>query len=299
MTPETVFNIGSISKTLAAWGFMELVEQGELELDAPIEGYLTRWKLPESEFDASGVTLRRLLSHTAGLSLHGYPGYEPEEELPTIEQSLSGESNAGELVLISAPGSAWKYSGGGYTIAQLALEEVTKRDFAEFMRAEVFEPLGMRSTDYRWTDEIRAQAATPYDGEQRPIGGPRFIALAAAGCQTSVLDLARFGIASLAADATSDEEGTVLAPRTLALMQTPAPASPEYGLGYSVEDVGGVRVVGHTGANNGWMAGLFLAPQHGDGIVVLTNGSNGNRMLMPIRAAWLARLGPAPDEKDG
>lgn len=290
VTPETVFNIGSISKTLATFGFMKLVEEGKVELDVPVERYLTRWKLPASEFDASGVTLRRLLSHTAGLSLHGYPGYDPGETLPTLEESLSGKSNAGELVLISAPGTSWKYSGGGFTIAQLMLEEVTERDFAEFMRVEVFEPLGMLSTDYRWTEEITARAATPYDQSEKAVGGPHFIALAAAGCQTSVLDLARFGVASLAADASSDGKGPVLAPKTLALMQSPAPASPEYGLGFSIEDHAGIRVVGHGGSNRGWMALLALAPALDDGLVVLTNGSNGGALHGPIRGAWIAHL---------
>ena len=82
VTGRTVFNIGSISKSVAAWGLMRLVESEEIELDAPVERYLTRWHLPESEFDSRGVTLRRLLSHTAGLSLHGYPGFEPGERLP-------------------------------------------------------------------------------------------------------------------------------------------------------------------------------------------------------------------------
>lgn len=85
VTTRTGFNVGSISKTVTAWGVMRLVERGLLELDVPVSRYLTRWSLPASEFDADGVTVRRLLSHTAGLSLHGYPGWGPDAELPTIE----------------------------------------------------------------------------------------------------------------------------------------------------------------------------------------------------------------------
>jgi CubicO group peptidase (beta-lactamase class C family) len=90
VTTRTGFNIGSISKTVAAWGVMHLVEQGKLKLDEPVATYLTRWQLTDTEFDAAGVTVRRLLSHTAGLSLHGYPGFGPDDQLPAVEASLSG-----------------------------------------------------------------------------------------------------------------------------------------------------------------------------------------------------------------
>ena len=107
MTPTTGFNVGSISKTIAAWGVMTLVEQGRIDLDAPVATYLTRWSLPESGFDEDGVTMRRLLSHTAGLSLHGYPGWGPDELLPTLEESLSGNTNGAGAVGVIEPGTRW------------------------------------------------------------------------------------------------------------------------------------------------------------------------------------------------
>jgi len=288
--PETVFNIGSISKTVAAWGVMKLVEEGRIDLDAPIEKYLTRWKLPESEFDEEAVTMRRLLSHTAGLSLHGYPGYLPGEEVPTIEESLRGESNAGELVMIMEPATQWKYSGGGYTIAQLIVEEVSGQSFAEYLKTEVVDPLGMHSSDYRWTETVLAHVATPYDDKQESFGdGPYFAALAAAGFQTSVLDMARFGIASMARGDSKSAQG-VLQTKTIAAMQEPQTASPNYGLGYQIQEQDGLRVVGHGGANQGWMAQMSLAPERQDGIVILTNGSNGRSLHGPILAAWRRAL---------
>jgi CubicO group peptidase (beta-lactamase class C family) len=118
VTKTTGFNIASISKTVSAWGVMKLVEEGKLKLDEPASTYLTRWELPASEFDASGVTIRRLLSHTAGLSLHGYPGWTLADTLPSIEESLSGKTNgAGDVRLIMEPGTRWQYSGGGYNAA--------------------------------------------------------------------------------------------------------------------------------------------------------------------------------------
>jgi CubicO group peptidase (beta-lactamase class C family) len=285
---ETVFNIGSISKTVAAWGLMELVERGALALDAPV--VTQRWKLPESEFDPRGVTLRRLLSHTAGLTLHGYPGFWPPTEVPALEASLAGATNgAGDVRLEAEPGTRWKYSGGGYTLAQLLLEETTGASFADFMRTEVLVPLGMTRSDYAWTEEILARSATPYDDDAKPLprGGPRFAALAAAGLQTTAADLGRFAAASLARSG----ELPVLTAETLALMQTPAEAAPEYGLGYQFLEAGGVPLIGHGGANEGWMSLMALRPETGDGLVVLTNGSNGRALLRPLLDAWVAHLG--------
>ena len=291
VTGDTVFNIGSISKSVAAWGLMQLVERGKVDLDEPAETYLTRWKLPASEeFDSQGVTLRRLLSHTAGLSLHGYPGFQPDQELPSLEASLSGGPNAPEAVrLIYEPGTRWKYSGGGYTMAQLMVEEVTGRDFATYMREEVLRPLGMASADYGWTDHVDAHAATPYDQFGEPIPGPRFTALAAAGLQLSARDLARFAIANMPAFRPDGDE-EILGRASVELMHVPAESSPNYGLGFSVEKRDGVVIVGHGGANEGWMAKLSFVPELGEGIVILTNGSAGQFVHGPIEWAWRESL---------
>jgi CubicO group peptidase (beta-lactamase class C family) len=160
VTRETLFNIGSISKTHAAWGLMKLVQDGKIDLDAPVERYLTRWHLPASSFNHDSVTLRRLLSHTAGLRLHGYPGWNPDQPLPTIEASLNGNTNgSGDVRVIMPPGSKWQYSGGGYTIAQLLVEEVTGRKFDDYMKQEIFRPLGTTSSSYVWDAMVEARAA--------------------------------------------------------------------------------------------------------------------------------------------
>ena len=147
----------------------------------------------------------------------------------------------------------------------------------------------MEHSGYRWTDDIARWAATPYDENAQPIGGPRFTDAAAAGFQTSAADLARFGIASMPAFAPSDFP-RVLSKETIALMQTPAPASSEYGLGYEVLRRGDLVTVGHGGSNQGWMARLCLAPELGEGIVILTNGSNGTRLYLAIEKVWVASL---------
>ena len=286
VTRETLFNIGSISKTHAAWGLLKLVEEGKLDLDAPVEKYLTRWHLPASAFNHDGVTLRRFLSHTAGLRLHGYPGFDPSEKLPTIEESLSGKTNgSGDVRVIMEPGTKWQYSGGGYTIAQLLVEEVTGRLFNDYMKDAVFKPLGMTSSSYLWDAMVEARAAQPY-GVVNAIPGPRFTAQAAASLETSLDDFIRFAQASMSGERAEFRTG-VLKPETVRAMQQPVlPASPTYGLGYQLQDMNGVRAVGHGGSNSGWQAQFFVVPSTGDGLIVMTNSTIGFEVHRQLFCAW-------------
>jgi len=285
VTRETLFNIGSISKTHAAWGLLRLVEDRKLDLDAPVERYLTRWHLPPSAFNHDGVTLRRLLSHTAGLRLHGYPGFDPGQPLPTIEESLSGATNgSGDVRVIMEPGTKWQYSGGGYTIAQLLVEEVTGKKFNDYMREKIFAPLGMASSSYIWDAMVDARAAQPY-GAVNPIPGPRFTAQAAASLQTSLDDFIRFAQASMSGER-PELRTAVLPPETVRAMLQPVPPSSDYGLGYSIFDVNGVRAVGHGGANRGWQAQFLVVPATGDGFLVMTNSSLGHEVHRQLFCGW-------------
>ena len=285
VTRETLFNIGSISKTHAAWGLLRLVEDGKLDLDAPVERYLTRWHLPPSAFNHDSVTLRRLLSHTAGLRLHGYPGFDPGEPLATIEESLNGKTNgSGDVRVIMEPGSKWQYSGGGYTIAQLLVEEVTGKKFNDYMQEAVFRPLGMNSSSYVWDAMVEARAAQPY-GAVGPIPGPRFIEQAAASLQTSLDDFTRFALASMSGDREALRT-SVLPPVTVRAMEQPVPPSPNYGLGYQIIDAGGLRAVGHGGSNSGWQAQFLVIPSTGDGLVVMTNSTIGFEIHRQLFCSW-------------
>lgn len=292
---DTVFNVGSVSKCVAAWGFMRLVSDGKLDLDSPVEDYLKEWRFPDSDFNSDHVTLRRVLSHTAGLSLHGYPGFQSGEELPTLEESLSGATNGrGDVRIVYEPGSKMQYSGGGYTIAQLMLEDQTDTSFADYMRQEVFSPLGMESSDYGWTERVSKNAARPHDEDGKPIEVEHFTALAAAGLQTTIEDLAKFAIASLA---TKDVAlAGVLTVDQLKTMQTPVQPMAKgitCGLGYQHRSLGGFKVMGHTGSNTGWQAAVFLKPENREGLIMLTNGSNGRSVMQPIVFEW-ARANGTP-----
>lgn len=286
VTPRTIFQIGSISKTVAAWGVMRLVEQEKLDLDAPIGSVVERWTLPPSEYDADGVTIRRLLSHTAGLSVHGYIGFEAHETLPTIEESLSGTLQKGTTVrLTMEPGTKWSYSGGGYTLLQLAVEEVSGASFTDFMTREVLEPLGMASSRYGAPVDPK-RFARAHGSYGAPAESWRYTALAAAGIHTTLEDMVRFAQASLSAD------DAPLAPETIRLMQTPAEASEgTYGLGYQCGELDGRRWVGHGGSNVVWLANMKLIPETGDGILVFTNGSTGGAMIQEVVGTWAEAMG--------
>ncbi|WP_296149621.1 serine hydrolase [uncultured Flavobacterium sp.] len=289
ITPQTIFNIGSISKVISAWGFMQLTEKSLAKLDEPVNQSLTRWQLPQSSYDVSKVTLRRILSHTAGLSVHGYGGFEQGTKLLSLEESLNGKTkrNGESVYLINEPGTKWDYSGGGYTLAQLFLEERTKEKFADYMKKNVFQPLGLVNTSYEWTEGMKANSATAYDTLGNAIKNRIFTEQAAAGLQTTVLDLAHFAELSIATD--SRKLNKVLRPETIQLMQQPVfPYSNEgeSGLGYRFMNYEGLRTVGHTGENVGWSAAMFLHLPTKSGIVMLCNGSNGDRVWFPIYQYW-------------
>ena len=197
VTAATRFQAASLSKPVTAWGVLRLVGSGRIGLDEPVIGRLRRWRPPPSPFDADGITVRRLLSHTAGLSVHGYVGQSADRPLSSIASSLSGETGDGFPVeLLEAPGRGWLYSGGGYSLLQLLLEELTGRPFADDMQAQVLEPLGMTASSFRWSRT--AHTARPHDVDGDPVPDFAFAEQAAAGLVTTAADLARFLGAALA-----------------------------------------------------------------------------------------------------
>jgi CubicO group peptidase (beta-lactamase class C family) len=293
VTPETVFQAASISKAVSAWGVMKLVEEGILDLDAPVERYLTRWHLPPSEFNHDEVTIRRLLSHTAGTSVSGFLGRDPDQDLPTLEEVLSGQDVIfGETRVVQEPGSGYSYSGGGYTLLQLVIEEVSGESFSDYMQREVLDPLGMTSSSFVWTPELEANGATGYNWAGRPLPNFRFTAKAAASLITTAPDLARFAAAVMPGPDGAPAGRGVLEPETVDLMLSPAPATEgAYGLGYAIF-AGHKPIVGHGGDNRGFKAIFFSVPVQGVGIVILTNSNRATEYdyRLGLACAWSALL---------
>lgn len=288
---KTGFNICSISKTVAAWGVMKLIEQGKIELDSPAEKYLTRWHLPESEYDVNGVTIRRLLSHTAGLSLTGYSGWSPNDTLPSIEESLLGKNNGpGDVRIIMEPGTKWKYSGGGFTVLQLIIEEVTGQKFADYMQTEVLDPLGMKNSSYKIDAKILSTSSLEHNAFGEVIPFELFTAEAAAGMHTTIEDFAIFAQASLNMSSTSGIQQSILKQSTLELMTSPAPATDgRYGLGYEIDSIQNSQavLVGHYGDNKGWQAYLRVNQKTGDGFAMITNGGSGYNVYRQAYCDWI------------
>ncbi|NER13620.1 serine hydrolase [Leptobacterium flavescens] len=285
VTPETGFNIGSISKLFTAWGVMKLVQQGKIVLDAPVENYLSRWKLPAGKFDSKKVTVASLLSHTGGISVHGYPGFPPEMELPSLEESLNGVNGpvrANEKVeIILEPQTKLKYSGGGYTILQLMIEEVSGMPFSTYMKREVFRPLKMRNTSFVLSKGILKKSSLPYDEKGEEIYLERFTAQAAAGLHTNLEDLLTFVKANF-------HGSEVLSRKVIDKMREPLPITKGfYGLGYLHYSFGGIDLHGHTGSNTGWESALLLDFKTSSGIIMLSNGSEGEDVLKGTLRQWV------------
>ena len=265
VTPDTEFQVGSLSKPVTAWG---VVASGAPALDARLVDRLHPWPLPPSRHDARGITVRRLLSHTAGLSVDGYEGLGPGARLPSTADSLAGRGPAGGATavrLIDRPGARWRYSGGGYTLLQGAIEQASGQPFARWARRAVLRPLGMNASAFGWPPSGGGPIAVGHDAEGRPVPGYRYAELAAAGLASSARDMGRFAAALLRGGPTA---------RTLG---TPQPATEgRWGLGLETSRLrDGTRVISHEGVNRGWHARLVAYPDRGWAFVALTNGDGG------------------------
>jgi CubicO group peptidase (beta-lactamase class C family) len=297
ITANTIFQVGSVSKMVTAWGAMKLVDQGKIDLDAPIDKYLTRWHLPKSEYSSEGVTLRRILSHTAGLSLQGYAGVAPSKKLVTIEESLSGRTDgSGDVRIIYEPGSRFQYSGGGYTLLQLMIEEVSGMPFEKYMEQEVLKPLGMNNSAFEWKDEFKPNMSKAYGVLGQALPNYLYTEKAAAGLFTTAEDLAKFEMAVMNISDDKPVGRGVLKPDTVALMMKCIPDT-KWGLGYQmIELPNGETAIGHGGTNRGWRAQLVELPDKKQGLVVLTNSDMGDNIIGEVASFWMEQqTGKLPD----
>lgn len=281
---DTQFQVASLSKWATAWGVMTLVEQGKIDLDAPVSRYLTRWRLPAGEFDNEKVTVRRLLSHTAGLTDGlGYAGFAPGAPVQSLEDSLTRAADAspgadGAVRVGAEPGGGFEYSGGGYTLLQLIVEEVSGKSFNDYMTQTVFLPLGMTRSTYVLEDPA-ANVAEFYDTDGSRATHFRFSSLAATSLYTSAGDMARF-IAAHTPGRKGEPVGRgVLSAETLRAMRRPHASEMGvdiWGLGvmlYAPNNAGDF-IIGHDGDNEPAInTAVRLDPATGDGIVLLETGN--------------------------
>jgi CubicO group peptidase (beta-lactamase class C family) len=278
---ETMFQAGSISKPVAAMAALRLVQQGKLSLDTDINTYLTSWKLPADPRAAGkSVTLRELLTHTGGTTVHGFPGYAQNEPVPTLVQVLNGEKPANTAAIRSEaePGKQWKYSGGGFTIMQQALLDVTKEPFPKLLHDTVLAPIGMTRSTYEQPlqQSLRTNAATPYHGDGKPVegGAHTYPEMAAAGLWTTPTDIARYAIEveqSLAGKANH-----VLSAEMTKQMVTPGIGN--WGLGLEIGGADSNPYFSHDGVNEGFVNDFLAYEKNGEGAVIMTNGDQGDQL---------------------
>lgn len=291
VTTSTLFQAGSISKSVAAFGALHLVEQGKLSLDADVNTALKTWKLPASELTATKpVTLRGLLSHTAGLTVHGFPGYAVDARVPTLVQVLDGASpaNTEPIRVETAPGTRWNYSGGGYTVMQQMILDVTGQSFPDFMRETVLSPLGMTHSSYEQPlpPALAAMTASGHYPNARPVKGRWHVypEMAAAGLWTTPTDLARFAIA--VQESYAGRSSAVISPAMTKRMLTEEKEGD--GLGLFLQGTGRSLLFNHGGRDEGFDASLNALAETGQGLVIMINANDNSRMTNRI-IAFVAR----------
>lgn len=294
VNPDTLFQAASISKAVTATAAMKLVQEGRLSLDAPVNASLHAWNIPATRPDwAPGVTLRRLLSHTAGTGAPGYLGYPAGQRVPSVLEVLRGEAPATSppVQVERAPGQAYRYSGGGYEVIELLMEETGRQPFPELMQRELLRPLGMTHSTFAQPlpGGLAKHAAQAHTSMGQPLAGRWHIypERAAAGLWSTPSDLARWLLVlSRSANA---REGAFLNTETMRQMLTdPTPglahwfSGNAYGLGLKLQGSGRAFSFSHTGINQGYRAVAILYPRSGQGVVVMTNGENGETLAQEI-----------------
>jgi CubicO group peptidase (beta-lactamase class C family) len=299
VTAATLFQAASISKPVSQTAMLRLVERGTLDLDADVNRYLTSWKVPESRFTATEkVTLRRLASHTAGLTVHGFPGYATTDSVPTTVQVLNGEkpANTRAVRVDTTPGAIWRYSGGGTTVMQQLLVDVTGKPFPALMRELVLGPAGMTSSTFEQPlpASRASEAAKAHDRRGAPVAGGWHIypEMAPAGLWTTPTDLAKWALAI--ADARAGRSTALLKQETARQMLTEVKAG--YGIGPGLGGTGTAFNFGHGGANEGFHSELRYYPELGVGAAVMTNGDGGPLLIREVMYAIAAEYG-WPDRK--
>jgi CubicO group peptidase (beta-lactamase class C family) len=279
---DTLLQAASMSKPVAALLALLLAEQGQLDIDADVNKYLKRWQVPVNDFTKKKkVTVRGLVSHSAGVTVHGFPGYQDGQALPTLVQVLDGAKpvNTPAITVDLLPGEQFRYSGGGYCILQALIEDITGQSFAHAARKLVLEPLGMKLSHYHYAQKADGKKyAAGHTAKGAVIAGKRhfYPESAAAGLYTTPREYAQFGILYMNGGKSGDKQ--FLAAKWVdEVLRKQAPKQ-NVGLGVFLTAGGGFS---HSGSNAGFRCySLFF--EKGDGVVVMTNSDGGDPLAGEI-----------------
>jgi CubicO group peptidase (beta-lactamase class C family) len=303
ISEHTLFQAGSISKSVAAACALRLVADGRLDLDEDVNDRLASWRIPSNDGWAPRVTLRHLLSHTAGLTVNGFAGYPTGTGVPSTVDVLNGLGNTMPVVVAGLPGLGYSYSGGGYTVIQQLLVDVTGKDFPALAGELVLDPVGMRDSTYAQPlppDRAGDAASGHHMGPVMVPGGwHTYPEMAAAGLWSTAADLARFFLAVRAS--VLGHDGALLPQRLAEQMVAPAHPTSGYGLGLELTPPESPRTIGHRGNTQGFENWARIAIDSGRGAVIMTNGYFGlvliHAVLVPVLSeafGWSDPPGPSP-----
>ena len=282
VTPQSLFQAASISKPVAAMAALNLVEDSLLKLEDGVNDYLNSWKVPNNRYtDSASITLERLMTHTAGLTVHGFPGYERGDTVPSLVEVLNGQAPANTPAVYpdTIPGTLWRYSGGGYTVMQLMMEEVTGKSFDRLMEERLLAPLDMEQSTYTQPLPTRfhEQAALAHDEQGKKIEGGWHVypEKAAAGLWTTPSDLARY-MMEVQSTFQGKSGGLItsgMARKMLSRHQG------DWGLGPALQGEGDSLAFQHGGANAGYRSLFFAFAEQDQGIALMTNSDNGRGLI--------------------
>lgn len=294
---DSLVRAESISKSVTAWAVMTLVEEGRVALDDVVWQHVSSLEPPAEDARAARITVRQLLSNTAGVGM-GTLGreYPPDAERPSLPVAV-----AADLVMWAEPGERFGYSNTGFNLLELLVQDVTGEPFAEYAERAVLAPLGMTDSSYEWRAERAPRVAVGYDLAGHKVDAYVYAEKGSGGLLATVEDLARF-VAAGASDGGEAGRG-VLQAATVASLHEPAIAvtglfravAPAYGLGHFVETLStGERAVWHGGQGHGWMTDFHLVPSTGDGIVIVANSQRSWPLVAQVLADWSTATGFAP-----
>lgn len=281
VTADTMFQAGSVSKPVAALSALLLSQEGQVDLDEGVNAKLTSWQVPRHDWaETRPVTLRNLLSHTAGMTVHGFPGYARHESKPSTVEVLAGKGNTDPIRVDLEPATEWRYSGGGYTVMQLLVSDVAGKPFADVMRSNVLHPMGLVNSTYEQPlpESLYHRAATGYRSDGSRVEGDWHVypEMAAAGLWTTPSDLARYILAIQHARAGRGD--SLLDQETVDDMLTSVIG--DHGLGPGINQEHGR--FGHGGVNAGFECRFTAFYDEHEGVVVMTNSNNGMSLANEI-----------------
>ncbi len=287
---ETMFQVASITKPITALGILKLVEQEKITLDDEVNKHLNGWQIQDNEFTKTEkVTIRRLLTHTAGLNGHGFDGYPQTEKLPSVIEVLNGEGNWAGVAVENTPGNAWRYSGGGYVILQKLIEDVTGQSFENYMEEEVLKPLKMNHSTFQQplNKEVYKNVSSAHDNDGNAVigGWHNYTEKGAGGLWSTPEDFIKYIIEIQ--NIIKGKENGLLSKETINKMLTKDLNN--WGLGLLVEGSGENLRFSHDGKNQGFFADFLAFANKGEAVVILTNGNTPslkNELLKSISSAY-------------